>query len=1348
VSQRPLAVQDPQQPPPDPEKADCEKAELARSDCARSDAARPNPARPDLAKPDLAKLGPNPQDAITPWAETPEPLSVGYAELGVTTNFTFLTGASHPEELVLRAAELGLTAIAITDRNSLAGVVRGWSALRNLTEASASDNGSDQADRTNSKQAADPETPRRIADWAADIGAADRATAGRTADRGGAARGGGRGGGRGGSRAGVDIASVRTGADSTAVDSSAGSSGVAGIAAVDIRSAGGAAVDQSAGRSGTQDHARSCEHPREKGDKLASTPPSSSSRRPLGSKGAASSAGPRLPKLIVGTRLVLSDCPIEWLALPCDKPAYQRLSRLLSLGKSRSGKGECELRLDDLIQHCRGMILIALPLPQDAQTTLLSVQRVQRRFPGHVFLGAVPRYDGSDEAWFACCADLALRASAPMVAVGDVLMHRAARRPLADVLTCLRHKITIDQIGTLALPNAERRLKGAADMARLYRRHPAALRRTLEIAARCSFDLSELQYEYPDEIDPPSQPIAPQKDQALPQSTADLVVDATPDSADLAQLRLDQLSRKGLERRCPLGVPEHYLQKLDKELAVVAELRYAAYFLTVHHIVTFARGRGILCQGRGSAANSIICWALGITDVDPDMIGMVFERFISRHRNEPPDIDVDFEHERREEVIQWIYERYGRDRAGLCATVIHFRTRAAIREVGKVMGLSADLTASLSGLVWGISDQGADPDQIRALGLDPNERRLTQTIALIREIIGFPRHLSQHVGGFVITRGRLDEICPIENAAMPGRTCIEWDKDDIDALGILKVDVLSLGMLTCIRKAFGLLAQHEGCEVSLSSIAKDDKATYQMLCRADAIGVFQVESRAQMNFLPRMQPREFYDLVIEVAIVRPGPIQGGMVQPYLRRRQGLEEPEAFGPALKPITRKTLGVPLFQEQALRIAEVAAGYTPEEADKLRRSLASFRRMGTIEQHRDSFIKGMLANGYSPEISARCFSQIEGFADYGFPESHAAAFALLTYVSAWLKCHHPAVFACALLNSQPMGFYAPAQIVRDARDHGVELRPICVSHSQWDNQLERRSDGQLALRLGFRQIKGFRESDAIRIMQGRGNGYPDLENLWLRTRLEPSVLERLAEADAFSGMGLTRRDALWAVRAIRAPAPLPLFADPLDGEGLNEPEVILPAMHLGEEVVEDYLSMRLTLRAHPMELLRSSIPGLTPHVELLDPKGEAGEHGNAQGLIAPAHSTRRVAVCGLVITRQQPGTASGVVFLTLEDESGTANIVVWQRVFQRFRREVMAGRLLRVTGRIERAGIVCHIIAERIEDLSHRLSELGHPLEHLIGVTQPQADDAPRPTRRRPGARHPREQAKRLFPSRDFH
>ncbi len=1110
---------------------------------------------------------------------TPAPTAPDYAELCVTTNFTFLTGASHPEEMVTRAAELGLSAIAITDHNSLAGVVRAYAALKEL---------------------------RREAEEALTIRSHHR----------------------------IDSCSRQ-----------------------------------------------------QVGDLRPITRP----------------ATPRLPRLIVGCRLILRDSPVHWIALPRNRAAYERLTQLLTVGKRRAEKGACHLDRQDLLDRGTGLILIALP-QKDLRDRQVAhhIKAVARHYPGHVFLGAAPRYDGSDQTYLKQCATLAHRTAAPMVAVGDVLMHHGSRRQLADVLTCMREQITIDRIGTRALPNAERRLKRGADMMRLFRRHPAALRRTQEIVARCSFCLSELSYEYPDEMSDGEQP----------------------------QARLERLARAGLERRCPRGVPAQYQALADKELALVADLGFAAYFLTVHDIVQFARSKGILCQGRGSAANSILCYALGITDVGPEQITMVFERFVSKYRGEPPDIDVDFEHERREEVIQHIYEKYGRHRAGLCATVIHFRTRAAIREVGKVMGLSQDVTASLSSQIWGMSNGGADPDRIRELGLDLSDYRLSQTIRLIGEIIGFPRHLSQHVGGFVITRGRLDALCPIENAAMEDRTVIEWDKDDIDTLGILKVDVLGLGMLTCIRKCFDLMHQHENTQMSIATVPQKDKDTYDMLCVADAIGVFQVESRAQMNFLPRMRPREFYDLVIEVAIVRPGPIQGGMVHPYINRRQGRETVEFPSEALRKVLGKTLGVPLFQEQAMQIAVVAAGFSAEEADRLRRSLATFRRMGTIGTFRDRFTNGMLERGYTPEFADRCFSQIEGFGEYGFPESHAAAFAMLVYVSAWLKRHYPAIFACGLLNSQPMGFYAPAQIVRDAREHQVEIRPICVNNSSWDNTLERRADGALALRLGFRQIKGFKEEDALWIVAARGNGYPDPDALWLRAGLRPPVLERLAEADAFLEMGLNRRDALWQVKAIRGQQPLPLFNDPIEGEGIREPAVSLPTMHLGEEVVEDYVSMRLTLRAHPMELLRPAMPDTTPHAELTG---------------API---KRLTVCGLVITRQRPGTASGVIFLTLEDETGVSNIVVWPKIYEKYRRAVMGGRLLRVTGYLQREGMVVHLIAQTVEDVSHCLAELGHPMNDAIGVTLPQADDAPRPSKPTTQARHPREQAKRLFPSRDFH
>ena len=683
---------------------------------------------------------------------------------------------------------------------------------------------------------------------------------------------------------------------------------------------------------------------------------------------------------------------------------------------------------------------------------------------------------------------------------------------------------------------------------------------------------------------------------------------------------------------------------------------------------------------------------------------------------------MDFEHERREEVIQWIYERYGRHRAGLTATVIHFCSRAAIREVGKVMGLSQDVIARLSGQIWGWSSSAPDADRMRDAGIDPSDSRVALTARLISEIVGFPRHLSQHVGGFVITHGRLDELCPIENAAMEDRTVIEWDKDDINALGLLKVDVLALGMLTCIRKAFHLLSEYCGYDLTLANVPPEDPAIYDMLCKADAIGVFQVESRAQLNFLPHMRPRKFYDLVCEVAIIRPGPIQGNMVHPFINRRQGKEEVEDLGPAMMEVLGRTYGVPLFQEQAMQIAVVAAGFSPAEADQLRRSLATFKRMGTIGSFRERFISGMLSRGYALDFAERCFAQIEGFGSYGFPESHAASFARLVYISAWLKCHHPAAFTCALLNSQPMGFYAPAQLVRDARDHHIEVRPISVNHSAWDCTLEPRNDGALALRLGFRQIKGMRQEDADWIASARGNGYADVESVWRRAGVHPSMLERLAEADAFAAIGLSRRDALWNARALRAPKPLPLFGN--DGEGGIEPAVTLPAMTLGQEVVEDYLSLRLSLRAHPLELLRPQLRDSLPHDRIPHTKG-------------------RVTVSGLVITRQRPGTASGVIFLTLEDETGVSNVVVWRKIYETFRKAVIAGRLLNVTGRIERNGDVSHLIAERVEDISPMLATLGRPLGDDTGAALPQDGVS-----RQSSALHPREQARKLFPSRDFH
>ncbi|MEM1315184.1 MAG: error-prone DNA polymerase, partial [Pseudomonadota bacterium] len=730
-----------------------------------------------------------------------------------------------------------------------------------------------------------------------------------------------------------------------------------------------------------------------------------------------------LPRLIPATQLHLMDGQ-RLVALPRNRAAWGRLTRLLTLGKRRAEKGKCELHEADVTAHSDGLMLLWRPPPEpwDARS-FAPLRRLSQRLPGQVFLLAAPGYDGLDAPRLDRLAQEAASAKAPLTASSAALFHDGARRALADVVACIREGTTIDRLGRRAQANAERRLRSEPEMRRLFAAYPQAVDQSGEIADLCRFCLSELRYEYPDEVAGGEDP----------------------------QTRLERLTEEGLRHRYPEGVPERVAKLAAHELTLIQKLDYARYFLTVRDLVAFAESRGILCQGRGSAANSVVCYALRVTAIGPELATMVFERFVSEARDEPPDIDVDFEHERREEVIQHIYERYGRHRAGLCATVIHYRARRAIREVGKAMGLTADVINALASQIWGWSTEAILEARIREVGLDPDDARLRQTLDLVNELIGFPRHLSQHVGGFIMTRGRLDELVPIENAAMEDRTVIEWDKDDIDALGILKVDVLSLGMLTCIRKAFELIEDHGGARYDLATLPPEDPAVYDMLCEADSIGVFQVESRAQMNFLPRMRPRCFYDLVIEVAIVRPGPIQGDMVHPYLRRRRGEEQVSFPSDALGDVLGKTLGVPLFQEQAMQIAIIGAGFDPSEADRLRRALATFRKSGTIHNFRERFVEGMRANGYEQGFAERCFSQIEGFGEYGFPESHAASFALLVYASAWLKKHHPAAFACALLNSQPMGFYAPAQIVRDARQHGVEIRPVCVNASYWDNTLE---------------------------------------------------------------------------------------------------------------------------------------------------------------------------------------------------------------------------------------------------------------------------------------------------------
>ncbi len=997
-------------------------------------------------------------------------------------------------------------------------------------------------------------------------------------------------------------------------------------------------------------------------------------------------------RLIVGAQLDLADGQ-SLVVLPKTRTAYGRLSRLISVGRRRAEKGSCELHARDV--HELGAETIAIVLPGEAPGAGFEAQLAHWRevFGGNAYCAANHLYRGNDATRLMLLSAMAKRAGVRMVASNDVLMHVPQRRALADVVACIRHGCTIEAAGLRTHKNAERHLKPAGEMALLFEDYPDALAATIDIINQITFTLDDLKYEYPDEVASGNDP----------------------------QMELERLVEAGIETRFPYGISAKNRHTIERELAIIKELSYAPYFLTVHDIVRFARSRDILCQGRGSAANSMICYVLGITSIGPERMEMVFERFVSAARNEPPDIDVDFEHERREEVIQYIYEKYGRERAGLAATVISYRTRSAVREVGKAMGLSGDTISMLVSQVWGWSKDGIPAERVREVGLDPDDLRLAMCLTLARELYGFPRHLSQHVGGFVITRSRLDEIVPVENAAMEDRTVIEWDKDDLDALGMLKIDVLGLGMLTCIRKALALLRVYYKKEYDLASIPEGDSGVYDMLCAGDSIGVFQVESRAQISFLPRMRPRHFYDLVIEVAIVRPGPIQGDMVHPYIRRRNGEEAVEYPSQALREVLERTLGVPLFQEQAMRVAIVGAGFSPEDADRLRRAMATFRKTGIIHTLKAQFLEGMKSNGYSDEFAARCFSQIEGFGEYGFPESHAASFALLVYISAWLKHRYPAAFACALINSQPMGFYAPAQIVRDARAHGVEVLPPDVNASTWDCTLEMGRDGY-ALRLGLRLIKGLREEDADWLYAARGNGYAHPLDVWRRAGLAPRALNVLARADAFNSLGMGRREIMWEIAAIKTEKPMPLFdfaGESGQGEDLA---VELPEMALGEQVAEDYRAMRLSLRAHPMVLLRQRVAGKT----LL----------NNDLLVAKAG--HRLSVAGLVLVRQRPGTAKGVVFLTLEDETGVANIIVWKRVMERFRRVVMTARLIRVTGKLQRQGIVAHLIAEKLEDFSHLLDAMAEGQSNAV-------KPALLPT---PHARHPRAQAKILFPSRDFH
>lgn len=1014
-------------------------------------------------------------------------------------------------------------------------------------------------------------------------------------------------------------------------------------------------------------------------------------------------------KFAAGARLVFADGTPDILAYPENRAGWARLCRLLTLGNRRAQKGDCELRLDDLLAETQDLLLIVMPMP-DLSALPPVLERLSETVSSALWLGATMPRRGNDRRRLAELIRITQAAHVPLIAVNDVLYATPEERDLQDVLTCIREGVTIITAGRRLEANAERYLKPATEMMRLFADAPEAIAETQAFLARMKYDLGQMKYEYPDE------PVPAGRD---------------------AQEWLEELTFHHAALRYEKGIPAKVEKSLRDELALIAELEYARYFLTIHDIVRVANEKGILCQGRGSAANSAVCFVLGITSVDPAEHDLLFARFLSKERREPPDIDVDFEHERREEIIQYIYEKYGRHRAGIAATVISYRPRSAIRDVGKALGLSEDITAALANTQWGSWGRDINDAHIRQAGLDPANPFIRRAVILASRLLGFPRHLSQHVGGFILARGRLDELVPIGNAAMENRTFIEWDKDDIDTLGLMKVDVLALGMLTCIRKAFDLLRETGGPDLGLPDVPRDDKSTYDMLCRGDSIGVFQVESRAQINMLPRLKPRKFYDLVIQVAIVRPGPIQGNMVHPYLRRRAERDEVTFPSPApphdpdeLRAVLGKTLGVPLFQEQAMQLAMVAAEFSDAEANQLRRAMATFRRLGIIHKFETMMIERMVARGYERSFAESCFNQIKGFGSYGFPESHAASFAKLVYISAWIKCHHPAVFACALLNSQPMGFYAPAQIVRNARENGVEVRAVDINYSHWDNRLERKADGALALRLGFRQAEGIHQAEAERLTAARRHAYGSIEELSTRARLYGRPMRALADADAFRSLGLDRREALWAVRRLPESAPLPLFEAADARELADEPEANLPLMPLGEQVASDYQTLRLSLKAHPMALLRDRF---------------RRERVLSAAEVSASRDGAFVKMAGLVLVRQRPGKGNAV-FITLEDETGITNIVLWARLFERMRAPAMAARLVLAEGKVQQSpeGVV-HLMATRVFDRSRDLDLLWEaPRSGLTPIPETERPQgAPLPHR----TGHPRDV--RILPkSRDFH
>ncbi|KKI19778.1 MULTISPECIES: error-prone DNA polymerase [Sphingomonas] len=973
---------------------------------------------------------------------------------------------------------------------------------------------------------------------------------------------------------------------------------------------------------------------------------------------------------IAGTRVDLS-CGRRLILYPTDRPAWSRVTRLLTVGKKRAGKGGCLLHWHDLQPWSAGVIAILLPHEADTEN-LSSLADLKAIYGRRAYMALFQRRRPDDAVRIDALARQAGGAGVRAVVTGDVLYHAPEARLLQDVVTAVREKCTVDELGYRREVNADRALKSPDEMARRFRAYPDALQASVDIARACTFSLDELAYQYPHER----------------------VVEGL-----TAQEALEQMANDAVDRLFDGDVPQPYRSQIDHELRLIRELGYAPYFLTVHAIVREARRRGILCQGRGSAANSCVCFVLGITSIDPIKHELLFERFVSGERREPPDIDVDFEHERREEIIQWIYETYGRDRSALTAVVTRYRARGAVRDVGKAMGLPEDLTASLAGLVWGWSAEGVGEKQVEELNLDLGDRRLRLTLDLARKLIGTPRHMSQHPGGFVLTHDRLDDLVPIEPAAMDDRQIIEWDKDDIDALKFMKVDVLGLGMLGCMNRAFNLLEEAKGCQIGLADLQDDDPAVFAMIQKADTLGTFQIESRAQMSMLPRMKPQRFYDLVIQVAIVRPGPIQGDMVHPYLRRREGLEKPEYPRPELRAVLEKTLGVPLFQEQAMKVAIVGAGFTAAEADALRRAMATFKFTGGVSHFSEKLIEGMVARDYPREFAERTFRQLEGFGSYGFPESHAASFAKIAYASAWMKHHHPDVFCASLMNAQPMGFYAPAQIVRDARDHGVEVRPPCINASRWDCTLEPTNGRYLAVRLGLRQVRGLSNADGAAIVGARSTAlFDSVEDVWRRSRVQRAAIEKLADADAYHAFGADRRQGLWKVKGL-GEAPLPLFAaadreaQTVSAEGL-EPAVTLRPLTDGREVIEDYRSLQLSLRAHPLTFVRDELArrGVTRCADL-----------------ASIRDGRHVEVAGIILVRQKPGSAKGVLFITIEDETGIANGILWPDRFEAQRRTVMSASMIGMKGRVQKEGEVIHVICDRIidhGDLLHRVGELSFP------------------------------------------